>query len=112
MVNASISCVNRDSFSYMRLNHVPTRTVLAAEHDLDGVYDLGTGERYSFNTVVEMINNELGTDVDPEYVENPIPEEMYVHDTCADSSKITEATGWEPEVDLAEGVRRVCAQYT
>jgi UDP-glucose 4-epimerase len=85
--------------------------VLAAEHELTGIYNLGTGEAYSFNTVVEMLNDELGTDVDPEYVENPIPEDVYVHDTCADPTKVREATGWEPEVRFDEGIRRVCARY-
>jgi UDP-glucose 4-epimerase len=83
----------------------------AADSRINGVYNLGTGEAYDFNTVVEMINDELGTDVEPEYVDNPIPEDVYVHDTCADYSKINEATGWEPEVDFEEGIRRVCAQY-
>ena len=68
--------------------------VQAAEHELDGIYNLGTGEAYSFNTVVDLLNEELGTDVAPEYVENPIPESVYVHDTCADPSKMREATGW------------------
>lgn len=86
-------------------------TVLAAEHELDGVYNVGTGERYSFNTVVEMLNDQLGTDVNPEYVENPIPELVYIHDTCADSSKMQEITGWEPEIGFEEGLSRVCAQY-
>ncbi|MFB6227345.1 MAG: NAD-dependent epimerase/dehydratase family protein [Halobacteriales archaeon] len=86
--------------------------VLAAEHELSGVYNLGTGEAYSFNTVVEMLNDELDTDVDPAYVENPIPEDVYVHDTCADPSKMYEATGWEPRISFEEGIRRVCAQHT
>jgi len=85
--------------------------VLAAEHELDGVYNLGTGDAYDFNTVVELINDELGTDVEPEYVENPIPEDVYVHDTCADPSKMREATGWEPRIDFEKGIRRVCEQY-
>jgi len=85
---------------------------LVAEERLNGVYNLGTGEAYSFNHVVDRINEHLGTDVEPEYVENPIPGDVYVHDTCADYTKVREATGWEPEVDFEEGVRRVCAQYT
>jgi UDP-glucose 4-epimerase len=60
---------------------------LAAEHELNGVYNLGTGEAYSFETVVGMINLELGTDVELKCVENPIPESVYVHDVCADPSK-------------------------
>lgn len=84
---------------------------LAAVHELDDVYNLGTGERYSFNTVVELLNDELGRDIDPEYVDNPIPESVYVHDTCADPTKIYETTGWEPEISFEEGIERVCSAY-
>ncbi|TMT87004.1 NAD-dependent epimerase/dehydratase family protein [Haloterrigena sp. H1] len=83
----------------------------AATNDLDGIYNLGTGEAYDFNTVVELLNDELGTDVESEYVENPIPKSVYVHDTCADASKIRKETGWEPQIDFEEGIRRVCEQY-
>ena len=82
---------------------------LAADNRLQGVYNLGTGESYTFNEMIEMINAELGTDVDPEYVENPL--EVYVHDTMADSTKMREATGWEPEISFEEGVERVCSPY-
>ncbi|MFC7077163.1 NAD-dependent epimerase/dehydratase family protein [Haloarcula halophila] len=84
----------------------------AADHELNGVYNLGTGEAYDFLTVVEMLNDELGTDIDPEFVENPIPEDVYVHDTCGDYSKINEATGWEPQISFEDGIERVCEQYT
>jgi len=84
---------------------------LAADYELTGIYNLGTGESYDFDTVVEYINEELGTDVEPVYVENPIPENVYVHDTMADVSKFSDATGWEPEISFEEGVRRVCSQY-
>jgi Nucleoside-diphosphate-sugar epimerases len=96
---------------FTHVSDIVRGTELAADHELNGVYNLGTGEAYSFETVVEMINDELGTDVAPEYVENPIPEDVYVYDTCADPAKIHEATGWEPQVDFAEGLRRVCAPY-
>ncbi|WP_148415047.1 NAD-dependent epimerase/dehydratase family protein [Haloferax sp. KTX1] len=82
---------------------------LAAEERLQGIYNLGTAESYSFNEMVAMINEVLGTDVEPEYVENPF--EVYVHDTKADYSKIHEATGWEPQVSFEEGVERVCEPY-
>ncbi|MCO8247109.1 MULTISPECIES: NAD-dependent epimerase/dehydratase family protein [unclassified Haladaptatus] len=83
----------------------------AAENELTGVYNLGTGESHDFNTVVEYINDELGTDVEPVYVENPIPDDVYVHDTMADVTKFTTETGWEPEVSFEEGVHHVCEQY-
>ncbi|WP_224336013.1 NAD-dependent epimerase/dehydratase family protein [Haloprofundus halobius] len=82
---------------------------LAADRRLQGIYNLGTGESYDFNEMVAMINDVLGTDVEPKYVENPL--EIYVHDTMADASKMREETGWEPKIDFEEGVRRVCAPY-
>lgn len=60
---------------------------------------------------MKIINEVLGTDIDPEYVENPIPENVYVHDTCADFSKLQDEVGWKPEINLREGIERVCAQY-
>lgn len=85
--------------------------IAAAEHRLDGIYNLGTGESYSFNELVDRLNAELGANVKAEYVENPIPDHVYVHDTMADISKMHEATGWEPTVTFDEGLGQVCEQY-
>jgi UDP-glucose 4-epimerase len=81
----------------------------AADYDLAGVYNLGTGDPYSFNEMVELINDVLGTAVEPEY--EPIPLNNYVHDTCADISRIRDETGWEPRIPFEEGVHRVCEPY-
>jgi UDP-glucose 4-epimerase len=82
---------------------------VAADHELQGIYNVGTEESYTFNEMVAMINDELGTTVEPKYIENPL--EVYVHDTMADYSKLHAATGWEPEIDFEEGVARVCEPY-
>jgi UDP-glucose 4-epimerase len=58
-----------------------------------------------------MINRELGMDIEPTFVENPIPDSVYVHDTMADASKIRSATGWEPRVDFRDGIEKVCRPY-
>jgi UDP-glucose 4-epimerase len=59
--------------------------------------------------MIELINDELGTNVKPQYIENPLEE--YVHDTMADYTKLYEDTGWEPQVAFEEGVSRVCKSY-
>ncbi len=96
---------------FTHVSDVVRGLVRIGEHELEGIYNLGTGNAYSFNTVVELLNNELGRTVEPTYVENPIPETVYVHDTCADISKLREATGWEPEIDFEDGIEMVCSQY-
>ncbi|WP_227131302.1 NAD-dependent epimerase/dehydratase family protein [Halorubellus salinus] len=84
---------------------------LAADHELTGIYNLGTGEQYTANEVVDALNDVLGTDVEPEHVENPIDESVFVQHTMADYSKMQEATGWEPQVSFREGMERVCEPY-
>jgi UDP-glucose 4-epimerase len=84
---------------------------LAGDYRLNGIYNLGTGKQYTANQVVVRINEVLGTDVDPEYVENPIDEDVFVEHTMADYSKIHEATGWEPQIGFEEGIRKVCESY-
>jgi UDP-glucose 4-epimerase len=96
---------------FTHVEDVVRGVTLAAEYELQGIYNLGTGESYSFNELVELLNDELGTEIKPEYVENPIPNDVYVHDTCADNKKLREVTSWEPEIGLQEGIRRVCKQY-
>ncbi|WP_121743416.1 NAD-dependent epimerase/dehydratase family protein [Natronorubrum halophilum] len=81
----------------------------AADHELAGVYNLGTGDPYSFNEMVDLINDVLETDIEPTY--EAVPLENYIYDTCGDSSKIREETGWEPRIDFEEGVERVCQPY-
>ncbi|MEF8799995.1 MAG: NAD-dependent epimerase/dehydratase family protein [Halolamina sp.] len=82
---------------------------LAAEKQLDGIYNLGVGNPYTFNEMVEMINDELGADVEPVY--EPVPLENYVYHTHADPSKFKAATGWEPEISFEEGMSMVCEPY-
>lgn len=96
---------------FIHISDIVNGLSLAAEYELSGVYNLGTGKSYDFNTVVDRLNDILGTDVEPTYVPNPIPESVYVHETCADYSKMQRATGWEPEVSFEEGLKRVCNQY-
>jgi UDP-glucose 4-epimerase len=95
---------------FTHVDDVVQAFVLAAEQQLSGTYNVGTGESYSFNEVIAMVNEVLGVDVEPKYVENPIGE-LYVSDTCAEYTKLHEATGWEPSVSFEEGVRRVCEPY-
>jgi Nucleoside-diphosphate-sugar epimerases len=94
---------------FTHVDDVVAALELTAEAGLSGVFNVGTGVATSFNEMITMINETLGSSVEPVYVENPLP--VYVHDTCADASKLTAATGWEPTVGFAEGIRRVCRPY-
>jgi UDP-glucose 4-epimerase len=80
-----------------------------ADHRLEGAYNVGTGESYSFNETVAFLNEALGTDIEPAY--EPVPLSNYNYEQRADNSRLREATGWEPTVEFEEGVRQVCQAY-
>jgi UDP-glucose 4-epimerase len=75
-----------------------------------GVYNIGTGIQTSFNSVVEIINNLLGTDIRPTYTKNPI--NNYVQHTLADISLARLELGYEPKWrNVEEGIKQLLSQY-
>jgi UDP-glucose 4-epimerase len=75
-----------------------------------GVYNIGTGIQTSFNSVVEIINNLLGTDIRPTYTNNPI--NNYVQHTLADISLARLELGYEPKWrNVEEGIKQLISQY-
>ncbi len=94
---------------YVHVTDVARALELVAENRLSGIYNVGTGTNYSFNETVALLNEALGTAIDPEYA--PVQLDNYNFAQRADASKLREATGWEPQVSFEEGVRMVCAPY-
>jgi UDP-glucose 4-epimerase len=82
--------------------------MLAMNSDYHGILNVGTGAAYSFNEVIDLINegivNEgIGSGIKPKYVENPI--KNYVSHTLADTSKTKEILGFEARCTLSDGIR-------
>lgn len=69
------------------------------------VFNLGKGRCYTLNELIDTLNKILGTDIKPEYKENPL--KNYVYETLADTQKAKNILGFEAEVDLEEGIKRI-----
>jgi UDP-glucose 4-epimerase len=95
---------------FTHVSDVVRATVAAADHELQGAYNVGTGDQHSLNELVAELNERFDKDVEPVYAENQMGD-AYVHHSCADYSKLHDATGWEPQIAFDEGLDRVCAQY-
>lgn len=82
-------------FTYV--TDVVNACVMAAESDLvDEVMNVGSGNTYSVNRLVELLRGEV----------TYIPKRPGEPDcTFADTSKIQRLLGWEPRVSFEEGVR-------
>jgi len=67
-----------------------------------GIYNLGSGEARSFNELVQILNQTLGTNFEPDYIENP--HAHYQNFTQADLANAREQLDYEPRYRLEEGV--------
>jgi len=83
---------------------------LAMNSDHHGILNVGTGKSYSFNRVVEMLNERMEIDLQPEYIENPI--KNYVMHTLADTSKTKDVLGFEARYGLKEGIDELVKAYS
>ena len=74
----------------------------AAEAKQSGIYNLGSGTPRSFNDLVQILNDSLGTKLEPEYIENP--HAHYQNFTQADLTNARKALGYEPQFTFEQGV--------
>ena len=67
--------------------------------------NLGTGKETSFNQIIQIINEELDTNLDPIYV--PVPIKIYANRLLADISQMKQALDFSPLVSVREGIKKV-----
>ena len=94
---------------YTHVDDVVRALELTADNQLSGVFNVGAERSFSFDETVTLLNETLGTDIEPEY--EPIPLKHYNYQQRADASKLRDATGWEAEIDFEDGIEDVCAPY-
>jgi ADP-L-glycero-D-manno-heptose 6-epimerase len=78
-------------------------SIRALEAKTSGIYNLGTGQARSFNELIEVLNECLGTNFEPEYFDNP--HAHYQNFTQADLTSARKALRYEPRFSLEDGVR-------
>jgi ADP-L-glycero-D-manno-heptose 6-epimerase len=77
-------------------------SVLALGAKESGIYNLGYGQARSFNELVEVLNKSLGTNLRPDYFDNP--HLHYQNFTEADLTRVRDALGYQPQFPLERGV--------
>jgi len=81
-----------------------------ADHpDLPGkAMNIGCGGRYSINELLRHLQEIMGTDVTPSYV---APRPGDVRDSQADITLARTLIGYEPSVELREGLEKTVAWF-
>jgi ADP-L-glycero-D-manno-heptose 6-epimerase len=88
---------------FVYIKDIVEGSILALEASQSGIYNLGCGQARSFNELVDILNKCLGTNFQPDYIDNP--HGHYQNFTEADLDKVRSALGYQPQFSLEEGVR-------
>ena len=91
----------RRDFVYIK--DVIRANLLAMERDVSGIFNIATGMARSFNEIVSILNQLLGTNLEPDYFDCPY--DFYQNYTQADITKAKELLGYEPQYSLEEGIK-------
>ncbi len=78
-------------------------SIRALDAQTSGIYNLGSGQARSFNEIVSVLNKCLGTNLQPDYIDNP--HAHYQNFTQADLTNARSALHYEPRFPLEDGVR-------
>jgi ADP-L-glycero-D-manno-heptose 6-epimerase len=88
---------------FVYVKDIVSGSMNALEARQSGIYNLGSGEARTFNELVAVLNDSLGTKFEPEYIDNP--HAHYQNFTQADLTNVRNGLGYEPKYSLERGVR-------
>ncbi len=88
---------------FVYVKDVVEGSIRALDAQGSGIYNLGSGQARSFNELVDVLNKCLGTNFQPDYIDNP--HAHYQNFTQADLTNARSALGYEPRFPLEDGVR-------
>src|SRR5438034_2315991 len=88
---------------FVYVKDVVEGSIRALDAQVSGIYNLGSGQARSFNELVDVLNKCLGTQLEPDYIDNP--HAHYQNFTQADLNRVRGAIGYEPQFPLEAGVK-------
>lgn len=97
-------------WDYCHVADVARAVVAAAERDASGTFNLGSGSAGPLRRIIERIRDEIDPALPLGLGDIPYRPDQVMH-LQADISRLRAATGWEPKVDLEQGLRQTVEWY-
>ncbi len=97
-------------WDYLYITDAADAIVQAVLAQVHGVFNLASGEAEPVRYIVERIRDLIDPALPLGFGELPYPPDQVMH-LQADISKLVQATGWNPRVDLSEGLARTIEFY-
>ena len=87
---------------FVYVKDVVAQTIAALGASKSGIYNAGSGRARSFNDIIEILNREMGTNLAPDYFDNPYA--FYQSYTEADMSRAKKDLKFVPRYTLELGI--------
>jgi UDP-glucose 4-epimerase len=98
------------TMDFVFIGDIARANVLAAQADVtDDVFNIACGVETSLNELAQMLLKVMGSDLSIEY--GPERKVNKVSRRRADISRARDRLGWEPEIDMEEGLTRLVAWW-
>lgn len=88
---------------FVNIQDVIQANILACQAKQNGVYNVGTGKPRSFQDIADILQTELGTNLEINYIPNPYS--GYQMHTQADITHTKTQLGYEPKISLEDGIK-------
>ncbi len=88
---------------FINIEDILQANIRACETKKNGTYNIGTGNPRSFKDIADILQKELGTSLNIEYIPNPYTK--YQFHTQADISDSITNLGFNPKITLEDGIK-------
>jgi ADP-L-glycero-D-manno-heptose 6-epimerase len=89
---------------FIYVKDVVRANLLSLNSKVNGLFNIGTGKAISVNETVDILNKFLGTNLKPEYQENPF-KDSYQYYTEADITATKKYLNWESKYNPEQGIK-------
>ena len=101
----------RQSRDFIYVDDTARASVLAMKNGAPGeAYNVGTGRTTDFNTIFQIVKEEMGYQDAAEYAPNPL--KSYQMFTLADITKAKEELKFEPKFGIRDGVKKMIKEIS
>lgn len=101
--NPCIFKMGEQKRDYIYVDDVVRANLAAAAAGRSGVFNCGYGAATTFNELIAILNEAMGTRRTPEYIDNPYAAAYQSHTEC-DMSLTRQALGFVPKFDVPSGI--------
>jgi UDP-glucose 4-epimerase len=93
----------------INVRDVVSANIIAAKSGENGIFNVGNGKSYTFNEIIQMIEDIMQRKIKRKNIENPL--KNYVDVVEADTTKSREILGFSPSVRIEDGIKAAYEYY-